>query len=137
MSALEVFVRARRYKDRAAEYYELAAQPFSEEVRARYLAIADHYMALAEGEIRTDRLMRQKRLEQMRAERGKSRRTDPAPDAGLKADHPTAQRSQEPPKLRLVEGTKPPQQQHGSSGGHSGTAQMAAQSDFTIVRAAW
>jgi len=71
MSALEVFVRARQYKDRAAEYLALAAQPFSEEVRARYLAIADHYMALAEGEIRTDRLMRQKRLEQTRAERKK------------------------------------------------------------------
>jgi hypothetical protein len=134
MSALEVFVRARQYKDRAAEYFELAAQPFSEEVRARYLAIADHYMALAEGELRTDKLMRQKRLEQMRAEREKSRRTDAAPDAGLTAD--PAQPAPEPPKLRLVEGAKPPQQ-HGNSGGPSGPAQMVAQSVFPIVRAAW
>jgi hypothetical protein len=136
MSVLEVFVRARQYKDRAAEYFELAAQPFSEEVRARYLAIADHYMALAEGELRTDKLMRQKRLEQMRAEREKSRHTNAAPDAALRADHPPARRAQEPAKLRLVQSAKPPRQ-HGSSSGHSGTAQMAAQSDFTIVRAAW
>ena len=135
MSVLEVFVRARQYKERAAEYFELAAQPFSEEVRARYLAIADHYMALAEGEIRTDRLMRQKRLEQMRAEREKSQRTDAAP-ANLKADQPPARRAQEPAKLRLVEGVKRPQQR-GNSGGHSGPAQMAAQSVFTIVKTAW
>jgi hypothetical protein len=132
MSVLEVFVRARQYRDRAAEYFELAAQPFSEEVRARYLAIADHYMALAEGEIRTDRLMRQKRLEQMRAEREKSRRTDAAPDADLKADEPPPRRAQEPAKLRLVQGPKRPKQR-----GHSGSAQMAAQSVFTIVRSAW
>jgi hypothetical protein len=122
MSALEVFVRARQYKDRAAEYFELAAQPFSEEVRARYLAIADHYMALAEGEIRTDRLMRQQRLKQMRADRQKSRRMDVA----------LGRPAQEPPKLRLVEGAKPPRQ-HAGSGGHSGPAQMVAQSAFTIV----
>jgi hypothetical protein len=136
MSVLEVFVRARQYKDRAAEYFELAAQPFSEEVRARYLAIADHYMALAEGEIRTDRLTRRKRLEQMRAEREKSRRTDAMPDPDLKEDYPPALRAQEPAKLRLVQTAERPKQQ-GSSGGHSGTAQMAAQSEFTIVRAAW
>jgi hypothetical protein len=132
MSALEVFVRARQYKDRAAEYFELAAQPFSEEVRARYLAIADHYMALAEGEIRTDRLMRQQRLKQMHADRQKSRRMDVAPDPRLKADHPLGRPAQEPPKLRLVEGAKPPRQR-GGSGGHSGPAQMVAQSAFTIV----
>ena len=136
MSALEVFVRARQYKVRAAEYFELAAQPFSEEVRARYLAIADHYVALAEGELRTDRLMRQKRLEQMRIEREKSRRTDAAPEPDLKADQPPAPHVQEPPKLRLVQDAERPKQQ-GSSGGSSGTAQMAAQSNFTIVRAAW
>jgi hypothetical protein len=134
MSVLEVFVRARQYKDRAAEYFELAAQPFSDEVRARYLAIADHYMALAEGEIRSDRLMRQKRLEQMRAARVQSRRT--APETESKSDHPPAQHAQEPAKLRLVEGAEPPKQR-GSSGGHSGPAQMAAQSIFPIVRAVW
>jgi hypothetical protein len=136
MSALEVFVRARQYKDRAAEYYELAAQPFSEEVRARYLAIADHYMALAEGELRTDRLMRQKRLEQMRAAREQSRRTDAASDTTSETDHPPVQHAQEPAKLHLVEDAEPPKR-HGSSGGQSGPAQMAAQSVFPVVRAAW
>ena len=135
MSVLEVFVRARQYKERAAEYFELAAQPFSEEVRARYLAIADHYMALAEGELRTDRLIRQKRLEQMRAEREKQR-IDAAHDASLKASQPQARRAQGPAKLRLVEGAKRPQQR-GNSGGHSGPAQMVAQSVFTIVKTAW
>ncbi|MGA9891870.1 MAG: hypothetical protein WBQ55_05770 [Xanthobacteraceae bacterium] len=42
MSALDTFIRARHYKDRAAEFFDLAGQPFSEEVRTRYLAIADH-----------------------------------------------------------------------------------------------
>ena len=116
--------------------FELAAQPFSEEVRARYLAIADHYMALAEGEVRTDRLMRRKRLEQMRTAREQSRRRGTAPETALKADHPPVQQAQEPVKLRLFEGAERPQQ-HGSSGGHSGPAQMAAQSVFPIVRAAW
>ena len=136
MSALEVFVRARQYRDRAAEFFELAAQPFSEEVRARYLAIADHYMALAEAEIRTDRLMRQKRLEQMRAAREQSRRTDAAPKTALKPDRPPAQHAQEPAKLRLVEDAERPKQR-GSSDGQSGPAQMAAQSVFPVVRAAW
>ena len=136
MSALEVFVRARQYKDRAAEYFELAAQPFSEEVRARYLAIADHYMALAEGEIRADRLMRQKRLEQMRAVREQSRRSDAVPETALKTNDPPLQHAQEPAKLRLVENSERPKQ-HGSSGEHSGPAQMAAQSVFPVVGAAW
>ena len=135
MSALEVFVRARQYKDRAAEYFELAAQPFTEEVRARYLAVADHYMALAETEIRTDSLMRQKRLEQMRAERAKSRRADATPDPE-KADQPPAPSAQKPAKLRLVQGAAQPKQR-GSSGGHTGSAQMAAQSAFTVVRTGW
>jgi hypothetical protein len=74
MSALETFVRIRQFKDRAAEFFDLAAQPFCEEVRVRYLAIADHYVALAEAEMRNDRLTRQLRLERMRALREKSRR---------------------------------------------------------------
>lgn len=84
MSALETFVRARQYKDRAAEFFELAAQPFSEEVRARYLAIADHYTELADAEIRTDKLIRRKRLDLMRTEREKPQRADVTPDADLK-----------------------------------------------------
>jgi len=81
MSALETFVRIRQYKDRAAEFFELSGQPFSEEVRARYLAIADHYMALADAEWRTDQLVRKQRLDRMRSEREKSQRRSMAPAA--------------------------------------------------------
>jgi len=136
MSALEIFVRIRQYRDRAAEFFELAAQPFTEEVRARYLAIADHYVALADAELRTDRLVRKKRLEQMRAEREKSRRTENTASAELKMDPPPAQR--EPAqrelasaKLRLVKGAKQPAPRE-----HGGRQQMAAQADFATVRSA-
>jgi hypothetical protein len=131
MSALEIFVRIRQYKDRAAEFFDLAAQPFSEEVRARYLAVADHYMALADAEIRADRLTRQKRLDHMRSARETSQRLDPAPDAVTQADHPPPARPAEPAKLRVVHGTKRRAQRGGS-----GPAQMAAQADFTIVKSA-
>jgi hypothetical protein len=141
MSALEIFVRIRQYRDRAAEFFELAAQPFTEEVRARYLAIADHYVALADAELRTDRLVRKKRLEQMRAEREKSRRTENAAGAGLKMDPPPtqgepaqpepAQRDLASAKLRLVKGAKQPAPRE-----HGGHQQMAAQADFATVRSA-
>jgi hypothetical protein len=131
MSALETFVRARQYKDRAAEFFDLAGQPFSEEVRARYLAIADHYTALADAEIRTDKLIRRKRLDLMRSEREKSQRADVTPDADLKADLREAPRAPEPAKLRLVKSGKRLAQRR-----IPGPAQMAAQSDFAIVKSA-
>jgi hypothetical protein len=131
MSALETFVRARQYKDRAAEFFDLAGQPFSEEVRARYLAIADHYTALADAEIRTDKLIRRKRLDLMRSEREKSQRADVTPDADLKADLREAPRAPEPAKLRLVKSGKRLAQRRSP-----GPAQMAAQSDFAIVKSA-
>ena len=106
MSALEIFVRIRQYKDRAAEFFDLAAQPFSEEVRARYLAVADHYMALADAEIRADRLMRRKRLDHLRSARETSRHLDPTPDADAQADPPPPPRPAEPAKLRVVHGAK-------------------------------
>src|ERR1700733_15665855 len=97
MSALETFVRARHYKDRAAEFFDLAGQPFNEEVRARYLAIADHYMALADAEIRTDKLIRRKRLDLMRSERKKAQRgADVTPDAGSNGDHRDVRHAAEP-----------------------------------------
>ncbi|HEX3503446.1 MAG TPA: hypothetical protein VHU22_08650 [Xanthobacteraceae bacterium] len=131
MSALETFVRVRQYKDRAAEFFELAAQPFSDEVRARYLAIADHYMELADFEIRTDRLGRQKRLEQMRAEREKSQRAEIDPVTHLKADPAEAPRAPEAAKPPIIKSAKRPAQR-GSTGG----AQMAAQADFSAVKSA-
>jgi hypothetical protein len=129
MSALETFVRARQYKDRAAEFFELAAQPFSEEVRARYLAIADHYTELADAEIRTDKLIRRKRLDLMRTEREKPQRADVTPDADLKADLREAPRAPEPAKPRVVKNGRELTQRR-----NPGPAQMAAQADFTIVK---
>ncbi len=131
MSALEVFVRVRQFKDRAAEFFELAAQPFSEEVRARYLAIADHYMELAEAEIRNDKLVRQKRLDLMRAERQKSLRKYAAPDLEAKPAHSPAPRLPEPAQLHFVQGAKPPARRVSS-----GPAQMAAQANFPVSRSA-
>jgi hypothetical protein len=136
MSALEVFVRIRQYRERAAEFFELAAQPFTEAVRARYLAIADHYTALADAELRTDKLIRKRRLEQMRAEREKSQRTETAAAAELKIDPPPApcepaQREPASARLRLVKGAQQP-----ASREHSGRQQMAAQANFAIVRSA-
>jgi hypothetical protein len=71
MSALERFVRARRFRARAADYFELAADEVGLDIRARYLAVADHYTALADHELRSDRLERKKRLEEMGAARDK------------------------------------------------------------------
>jgi hypothetical protein len=115
MSALETFVRIRQFKDRAAEFFELSGQPFSEEVRARYLAIADHYMALAEAELRSDQLMRKQRLEQMRSERGKSHRPDMTPAAAF----PAANGTRSLPQRR-----------------NAGPAQMAAQATFPRAKPA-
>jgi hypothetical protein len=132
MSALETFVRARHYKDRAAEFFELAGQPLSEEVRARYLAIADHYMALADAEIRTDQLIRRKRLDLTRSEREKSQRAaDITPNADLKVNRREAPRAPEPARLRLVKSGKRLNQLRSP-----GPAQMAAQSDFAVVKSA-
>jgi hypothetical protein len=76
-------------------------------VRARYLAIADHYMALADAEIRTDQLIRRKRLDLMRSEREKSQRAaDITPDADLKVDRREVPRAPEPARLRLIKSGK-------------------------------
>ena len=101
MSALERFVRARRFRSCAADYYEMAAGAFSLDVRTRYLAIADHYAALAETELRSDRLEREKRLEDMRAERQKR-----AAAAKLQSSVPTPSRASQPIKLRVILGAK-------------------------------
>jgi hypothetical protein len=110
MSALETFVRIRQYKDRAAEFFELSGQPFSEEVRARYLAIADHYMALADAELRCDQLVRRQRLDRMRSEREKSRRADMTPAATLCVANDTksvVQRTSARPAQMVAQATFP------------------------------
>jgi hypothetical protein len=69
MSVLDTFIRIRSYRDRADEYYRLAAEPFNFDVRERYLAVADHYAALAEAEFSADRVARKRRLQELDAER--------------------------------------------------------------------
>jgi hypothetical protein len=101
MSALERFVRARQYRSCAADYYEMAAGAFSVDVRTRYLAIADHYTALADAELRSDRLERKKRLAEMRAAREKR-----AAAAKVPSPDPMPSRSLQPIKLRVIQGTK-------------------------------
>lgn len=78
MSVLERFVRIRRLRRYAADHYELASASDGETVRARYLAIADHYMALADAEFRSDRFERKNRLVEMQAKRAAAARQERA-----------------------------------------------------------
>jgi len=73
MSVLDRFVRIRRFRAQAAENYDLAAESFSDSVRARYLAIADHYTALADAELLSDKRERKSRLADMQAARAAMR----------------------------------------------------------------
>jgi hypothetical protein len=130
MSALEIFVRIRQYRNRAGEFHQLAARSFSLEVRERYLTIADHYTALADAELRSDRLARKKRLEQMRAERERSERKKRTVTGGATIDHRADPRSPEPVKLRVTKGAGKGSAQRG------GRLQMAAQSDFATTKSA-
>ena len=69
VSVLETFVRIRHYRTRAADFQQLAGELFSLDVRNQYLAIANHYFALAEAEILSDKLRRNERLKELRSER--------------------------------------------------------------------
>jgi hypothetical protein len=108
MSVLDRFVRIRRFRAQAAENYALAAESFSDSVRARYLAIADHYTALAEAELLSDKRERQFRLAEMQAKRAaalaqKARLPTPAaPQPAAIAAALTAPAR----KLRLIKGDR-------------------------------
>jgi len=72
VSALTTFIRIRQFRARAAEHYYLAStEDVSEDVRARYRAIGDHFTALAEAELAADKSERKRRLEKLRADRAK------------------------------------------------------------------
>ncbi|HUI14095.1 MAG TPA: hypothetical protein VL048_11580 [Xanthobacteraceae bacterium] len=73
MSDLDRFVRIRRFRAQAADNYALAAESFRDSVRARYLAIADHYTALADAELLSDQRERKGRLAEMQAKRAAAR----------------------------------------------------------------
>jgi hypothetical protein len=49
----------------------MASDAVGEDVRARYLAVAHHFTVLAAAELRTDRLKRKSRLNEMHADRAK------------------------------------------------------------------
>ncbi|MGB7037766.1 MAG: hypothetical protein WBD71_19820 [Xanthobacteraceae bacterium] len=95
MSVLDRFVRIRRFRAQAADNYDLAAGAFSDSVRARYLAVADHYTALAEAELLSDKRERQVRLAEMQAKRAAERAQE------LQKLAPVAP---QPRKLRLIRG---------------------------------
>jgi hypothetical protein len=79
MSVLERFVRIRQFRRCAADYYDLASGSFGTAVRARYLPIADLYVALADAELRSDRLERKSRLAEMQAMRAVTKEKDLRP----------------------------------------------------------
>ena len=95
MSDLDRFVRIRRFRAQAAENYALAAESFSDSVRARYLAIADHYTALADAELLSDQRERKNRLAEMQAKRAAAR-AQKVPE--------TAPAVAQPRMLRLIQG---------------------------------
>jgi hypothetical protein len=99
MSVLERFVRMRQFRRCAADYYDLASGSFGTAVRARYLAIADHYVALADAELRSDRLERKSRLAEMQAMRAAAARAE--------RDVRPAPAPLEPVKLRIIQGDGP------------------------------
>jgi hypothetical protein len=74
MSVLQTFEKIREYRQRAANYASLASSVYSEDVRARYLVIADHFVALADALMRADWLERKRRLEKMKADRSQRKR---------------------------------------------------------------
>ena len=69
MSVLEVLLRIRRHRSRAAEFRALAEASVSPDVRSRNLAIAEHYGALADAEERSERAKVIERLESLKADR--------------------------------------------------------------------
>src|SRR5579864_5555584 len=95
MSVLERFVRIRRFRRCAADYFDLASASAGAAVRARYLAIADHYIALADAEFRSDRTERKNRLAEMQAVRASGA------DPNISPPPPAAS---EPVKLRIIQG---------------------------------
>ena len=69
MSVLDDFVRMRRYRNRAAEFDELADIEGFSVVGLRYRAIARHYTELAEREETLDKVRTAERLELLKVKR--------------------------------------------------------------------
>ena len=98
MSALERFERIRYLRARAAEYIALASEPCDIEVRNRYSRIAGHYIALAESELRSDKLERQQKLEELRLKRtAKAAGRQPAAEDLRLRDNRSDEQTDNPP----------------------------------------
>ena len=69
MSVLDDFVRMRRYRNRAAEFDEVADIEGFSVVGRRYRTIARHYKELADREERMDKARMAERLERLKLER--------------------------------------------------------------------
>ena len=95
MSVLGTFVRIRRYRTRAADFQRLAGGSVSLDVRDRYLAIANHYIALANAEVLSDKLRRKERLKELRYER----------EQQVTVDQEAPQRGPVTIKLRVINST--------------------------------
>lgn len=69
MSVLDDFARMRLYRNRAAEFEELADKALLATAQHRYRAIARHYKELADREERADKARMAERLELLRLSR--------------------------------------------------------------------
>ncbi len=72
MSVLDDFVRMRLYRNRAAEFEELADTALVPTAQRRYRTIARHYRELADREERADKARMAERIERLRLERQKA-----------------------------------------------------------------
>jgi len=63
MSLIDAFVRMRRYRERASEFYLLAENEPLSEVSLRYHIVARHYRELADRDERGDKAKMAERLE--------------------------------------------------------------------------
>ncbi len=103
MSVLETFVRIRRYRARAAEFRQLAAGSVGSDVQDRYLAIADHYVRLADAEVRSDKMRTKERLAELRSQRERQKALARQPQ--VSANHDAPPRVPQTVRLRVIQGT--------------------------------
>ena len=105
MSVLETFVRIRRYRARAAQFQQISAWSLRSDVRDRYLAIADHYVRLADAEMLSDKLRTKERLAELRFEREQQKALVWPKQPQVTGDHEDLPRVPEPVRLRVIQGS--------------------------------
>jgi len=85
------------------EFQRLAAGSPRSDVRDRYLAIARHYIALADAEVFSDKMRRKERLEELRREREQSAIAR-WKQTRVTTDHEAPPRLAEPLNFRVIQG---------------------------------